>query len=230
MIDTKKIILTVMILILPCLAGKAAEPRVGENVVLRPQMTSLAPKIDGILDDPAWSGGPIVRGSFITNHPVYGTPLPEKTEVWLTYDPDNLYFAFYCHDDPGKIKGTLTKRDNIFSEDWIDVDIDAMGNRQFTLENACNPLGVQGDLINSASGGESADPDWVWYSAGRIVADGYIVEMKLPVKSIKFRKRGERDRAHGILPQPAAIPEPTHPGRRSTRRSRVFQFPGAGGV
>jgi len=195
MMNFQKILLTMLILILPCLAGQAAEQRIGENVVLRPRMTSQPPKIDGILDDPAWSSGPIVHEPFITNNPVYGTPLPEKTEVWLTYDPDNLYFAFYCHDDPKKIKGTLTKRDNIFSEDWIDVDIDAMGNRQFTLENACNPLGVQGDLINSASSGESADPDWVWYSAGRVVTDGYIVEMRIPLKSIKF-KSGENVTMH----------------------------------
>jgi len=184
-----------MILWLTCLAVQAASQRTGENVVLRPAMTSQPPVIDGVLDDPAWSGGPIVHEPFIINNPVYGTPLPEKTQIWLTYDPDNLYFAFYCFDDPKKIKGTLTKRDNIFNEDWIDVDIDAMGNRQFTLENACNPLGIQGDLINSASSGESADPDWVWYSAGRIVADGYIVEMRIPLKSIKF-KSGENITMH----------------------------------
>ena len=98
-------------------------------------MTARPPVIDGVLDDPAWSSGPIVNEPFIINNPVYGTPLPEKTKVWLTYDPDNLYFAFYCYDDPKKIKGTLTKRDEVLGEDWIDVDIDTMGNRQFTLEN-----------------------------------------------------------------------------------------------
>jgi hypothetical protein len=195
MINAKKIIWPTLILILTCLAGHAAEQMTGANVVLRPQMTAKPPAIDGVLDDPAWGSGPIVHERFIINNPVYGTPLPEKTEVWLTYDPDNLYFAFYCYDDPSKVKGTLTKRDNIFGEDWIDVDIDAMGNRQFTLENACNPLGIQGDLINSASGGESADPDWVWYSAGRVVADGYIVEMRIPLKSIKF-KSGENVTMH----------------------------------
>ena len=195
MINSRKILFIILILILTGLPGRAAGQRTGENVVLRPQMTAKPPAIDGVLDDPAWSSGPIINEPFIINNPVYGTPLPEKTKVWLTYDPDNLYFAFYCYDDPGKIKGTLTKRDNIFGEDWIDVDIDAMGNRQFTLENACNPLGVQGDLINSASGGESADPDWVWYSAGRVVADGYIVEMRIPLKSIKF-KSGENVTMH----------------------------------
>jgi hypothetical protein len=193
--NVKKIVWTLFMLILACLPTRAAGQRTGENVVLRPERTVQPPVIDGILDDQAWQGAPIVEEPFITNNPVYGKPVPEKTKVWLTYDPDNLYFAFYCYDDPGKVKATLSKRDSIMGEDWIDVDIDSMGNRQFTLENACNPLGVQCDLINSASGGESTDPDWVWYSAGRIVADGYIVEMRIPLKSIKFRS-GENVTMH----------------------------------
>ncbi len=194
MINLKKVLFSLLLLILTCLSGLAVG-RTGENVVLRPKQTTVAPVIDGVLDDPAWSSGPIVQESFITNSPVYGKQLPEKTKVWLSYDPDNLYFAFYCYDDPKKIKSTLAKRDGVLGDDWIDVDIDTMGTRQFTLENMCNPLGIQTDLINSVSGGESTDPDWVWYSAGRIVADGYIVEMRIPLKSIKF-KSGENVTMH----------------------------------
>ena len=194
MVKAKKVIWTMFVLILTCMAGHAAG-RTGENVVLRPERTTQAPVIDAVLDDPAWSSGPIVQEPFITNSPVYGKQLQEKTKVWLTYDPDNLYFAFYCFADPKKIKSTLAKRDGVLGDDWIDVDIDTMGTRQFTLEHMCNPLGIQTDLINSASGGESTDPDWVWYSAGRIVEDGYIVEMRIPLKSIKF-KSGENVTMH----------------------------------
>ncbi|HSQ34636.1 MAG TPA: DUF5916 domain-containing protein [Candidatus Binatia bacterium] len=194
MINLKKVLFSMLLLILTCLSGPAAG-RTGENVVLRPEQTDQAPKIDAVLDDHAWKNGPIVQEPFVTNGPVYGKPLPEKTKVWISYDADNLYFAFYCYDDPKKIKSTLAKRDGVLGDDWIDVDIDTMGTRQFTLENMCNPLGIQTDLINSASGGESTDPDWVWYSAGRIVEDGYIVEMRIPLKSIKFRS-GENVTMH----------------------------------
>lgn len=194
MIDIRKNALLTLFLLLAGLAGHAAG-RTGENVVLRPDRTDRAPVIDGVLDDAAWKSGPIVQDPFIANSPVYGKPIAERTLVWLTYDPDNLYFAFYCYDDPNKIKSTLAKRDGVLGDDWIDVDIDTMGTRQFTLENMCNPFGIQTDLINSVSGGESTDPDWVWYSAGRIVKDGYIVEMRIPLKSIKF-KSGENVTMH----------------------------------
>jgi hypothetical protein len=188
MIKSKVVIFAAIISILFSLCLNASEQRVGEGEVLRPRATEKPPKIDANLDDPAWQSGPVVTGSFITNHPVYGEELPQKTGVYITYDPDNIYFAFHCYDkEPGKIKASITRRDNIFGEDWIGVDLDAMGNRQATYEFYCNPMGIQTDLLNSASGGENAEPDWVWYSAGKVVKDGYIVEMRIPLKSIQFK-------------------------------------------
>ncbi len=164
------------------------EIRVGEGVVLRPKRADVPPVLDGVLDDPVWQNGAIINGSFITNTPVYGEKLPQQTEVYLSYDSKNIYLAYYCHDDqPQNIRATMTKRDNIMQEDWIDVDIDTFGTRQLTYLHACNPLGVQCDLVISATGGQSLDPDWVWYSAGKVVADGYIVEVQIPLKSLRFQ-------------------------------------------
>lgn len=177
-----------IILLIPFGSCLAQDKRVGEGVVLRPQRTDVPPVLDGVLDDPAWKSGPIVSGPFITNTPVYGEELPQKTEIWLSYDSKNIYVAYYCHDDhPEKIRGTMTRRDNIMAEDWIDVDIDTFGTRQLSYLHACNPLGVQCDLVYSASGGQSLDPDWVWYSAGKMVADGYIVELRIPLKSLRYK-------------------------------------------
>jgi hypothetical protein len=195
MINLKKIVWVLLVFCLLLIPRQAAGQRIGENVVLRPPQAPVPPKIDGVLDDAAWKNAPTIEGPFVTNSPVYGKSVPEKTKVWISYDPDNLYFAFYCYDDPGRIKGTMSKRDGILGEDWIDVDIDSMGGRQFTLEHVVNSLGVQCDLINSVSGGESTDPDWVWYSSGRVVTDGYIVEIRVPLKSIKF-KSGENVTMH----------------------------------
>jgi hypothetical protein len=164
----------------------------GQNIVLlKPVLTKVPPVIDGVLDDDAWKTGPIVDDIFITYNPHYGDVLPQKTRVWMAHDPDNLYFAFYCHDtEPGKIKTSVTKRDNLWNDDWIGLGLDTGGNRQSLYELFVNPSGMQGDLFNTPASGENGAPDWVWYSQGKIVADGYIVEIKLPLKSIRF-KSGE---------------------------------------
>ncbi len=178
---------TVVFVVLLSTTIFAQDKLVGENEVLRPKRTDTPPVIDGVLDDAAWSNGPIVNAPFILNSPVYGDVQQQKTEVWLTYDSKNIYIAFLCVDDPQQIIGTMTKRDNILNEDWVGVDLDTMGTRQTTYEHAINPMGIQADLINSVSGGESLDPDWVWYSAGKITKEGYIVEIRLPLKSLKYK-------------------------------------------
>jgi len=186
----KKTVMSILVFffLIQCLLAQVSEKRVGEGIILYPKPTPSPPKINGVLDDPAWKDGPIVAEPFIINQPVYGEILPQKTGIYLTYDHNNIYVAFYCHDtEPGKIKTSINRRDNLGTDDWIGVDLDASGNRQSTYEHLCNPNGTQWDLVNSASGGENGDPDWIWYSSGKLVADGYIVEIKIPLKSLKFK-------------------------------------------
>jgi hypothetical protein len=128
---------------------------------------------------------------------VDGDLLPQETAVYMTYDPDNLYFAFHCRDsEPQRIKTSLTKRDNLFRDDWVGFSLDTVNGKQFAYDFFVNPSGVQGDIYRSGNG-EDSSPDWVWYSAGLVVEDGYKVEIRLPLKSFRF-KNGD-DVEMGIL-------------------------------
>ena len=49
-----------------------------------------------------------------------------------------------------------------------------------------NPSGVQLDMLNSVAGNEDSSVDWVWESAGRLTPTGYVVEIRLPLRSIRF--------------------------------------------
>lgn len=49
-----------------------------------------------------------------------------------------------------------------------------------------NPSGIQMDAVNTTAAGEQFDADFLWYSAGQRTADGYTVEIALPVQSIRF--------------------------------------------
>src|SRR5260370_28513666 len=48
------------------------------------------------------------------------------------------------------------------------------------------PSGIQMDALTTGKN-EDSSPDWVWQSAGRIDNDGYVVEIRLPLQSIRFR-------------------------------------------
>ena len=155
---------------------------------LAPARTATAPVIDGLLDDAAWQAGPLPVGDFSSYNPLHGEVLAQRTDVWVTYDDRYLYFAFRCSDtDARKIKTSVTKRDNIWNDDWVGLSLDALGTGQVAYHMMVNPSGVQLDMLQTNSGGEDASPDWVWDSAGRVGADGYTVEIRLPLQSIRFK-------------------------------------------
>jgi len=154
----------------------------------RPLRVAAAPVIDGRLDDPAWREAPSVElaKTFI---PDFGRDGSERTVAFMAYDAENLYFAFKCYDrEPGKIKASVANRDTIRPDDWICINLDTFNDQQSLYALYVNPLGIQTDS-RFASNVEDFSVDLVWTSAGRLDADGYSVELKLPFKSIRYAGR-----------------------------------------
>ena len=161
-------------------------------------MAEKPPVIDGVIDDAAWKAGPLKIGDWYTYNPLYGEKLAQKTEVWITYDKDYLYFAFRCLDpEPSKIKTSISRRDRLWNDDWVGLSLDSMGNAQSSYDMFVNPSGIQGDILTTSTSGEQVEPDWVWDSAGKLTDEGYNVEIRVPFKSIRF-KSGESVRM-GVL-------------------------------
>ena len=150
-----------------------------------------APMIDGSLDDAAWQKAAQIT-DFMQYEPKEGLPMTEPTTAYVGYDKDNLYFAFYAADStPSKIRAHLTPRDGAFEDDFVGITADTFGDQRRAYEFFCNPLGVQMDMF-SVSGTEDISPDFVWYSAGKIQKDGYVVEMRIPFKSMRFSKQEDQ--------------------------------------
>lgn len=160
-----------------------------DHPALEPLKVATPPVIDGVLtDDAAWNGAPTLSTDFSTYNPIRGKTLPMKTEIWAAYDSRNLYFAFRCADpEPIKIKTSVTQRDNIFSDDWVGISLDAIGSRQSSYDLFVNPDGIQADILDSVSNGEDTAPDWVWESAGKRTPEGYQVEISIPLRNIRYK-------------------------------------------
>jgi len=149
------------------------------------------PVIDGRLDDEVWKRNADINEIFKSYLPTFGESLPYKTKIWLAHDSFNLYFAFHCLDsEPERIKSSITRRDDMWEDDWIGLLIDTMGSKKFGYGLCVNPIGIQGDAYESSAAGIDIASDYVWYSAGRFVEDGYIAEMKIPLDGFKY-KNGE---------------------------------------
>jgi hypothetical protein len=153
---------------------------------LVPSQAEIPPIIDGVLNDPIWEVAPSVTG-FKTWQPDFGQDLPGSTVVFLAYDSENLYFAFRCTDnEPGRIKTSVTSRDNISNDDWISINLDSFNDRQSLYAFYINPSGIQMDARAATGGVEDYSIDMVWYSEGRIDEQGYSVEVQIPFKSIRY--------------------------------------------
>jgi hypothetical protein len=185
----RRIGLLAVSLTIATLHAGASEADEGTPVVLAATRAVSSPLIDGALDDEAWRHEPLALGEWLSYNPLHGDRVPQRTRVWAAYDDRYLYFAFDCQDpEPDRIKTSVTRRDNIWQDDWVGLSIDSLGTGQVAYHMMVNPSGVQLDLLNSVSGNEDEAPDWIWDSAGRRTETGYVVEIRVPLQSIRFAR------------------------------------------
>ncbi|GAB6196216.1 carbohydrate binding family 9 domain-containing protein [Lysobacter xanthus] len=144
--------------------------------------------VDGRLDDAAWSQATPVELAYEIS-PGDNTPSPVRTTMRMATTRDALYLSFHSTDpDPTKIRAHLTDRDGAFRDDFVGVMLDTFDDHRRAYEFFVNPLGVQMDLIREeATGNEDDSWDGLWSSAGRITADGYDVEIRIPFSTLRFR-------------------------------------------
>jgi Domain of unknown function (DUF5916)/Carbohydrate family 9 binding domain-like len=169
-------------------ASPVAAKAPADLLPLRPVHAAVPPKIDGILDDAVWEQAPR-ESDFKTWNPDYGKDMTAGTVVYYAYDRENLYFAFRCSDpEPAKIKAAVSGRDTINADDWVCINLDTFNDHQSLYALYVNPLGIQADSRFEGNQ-EDYNVDIVWFSSGRIDADGYAIEIRLPLKSLRYRSR-----------------------------------------
>ena len=157
----------------------------------------VPPKLDGQLDDQVWSGPSLPAENWVSYNPLRGESEQQRTRVWMAYDDQALYFAFRAYDaEPDRIRATITRRDNAWNDDWVAISLDSSHAGQVAYHMFINPRGIQMDALNTASGEDSA-VDWTWQSAGRVDSEGYVVEVRVPLQSIRFR--GGEDVRMGVM-------------------------------
>ena len=155
---------------------------------LRAVRIAAPPKLDGVLDDEAWSGDPLPLDTWMSYNPMRGEAAAERTHVWMAYDDEALYVAFRCLDtQPNRIRTNISRRDNAFGDDWVGFSLDSSRAGQLAYHLFVNPSGIQMDALQSGSNGEDFAPDWVWQSAGHIGADGWSAEIRVPLENLRFR-------------------------------------------
>ena len=149
--------------------------------------TPSPPLVDGDLSDPVWAEAPPMEG-FVQRDPDEGQPASQRTVVRLLYDDRALYVGAYLYDDH-PVTSLLGRRDAVLECDWFRVYLDPRLDGRTGATFQVNPANVQYDAALHSDA--ISDPDWdaVWQSAARIVKDGWIVEMSIPLSQLRFLDR-----------------------------------------
>ncbi len=149
--------------------------------------TSAEIVVDGVMDEAAWADAVAIPVD-VETRPGENTEAPVKTVAYLVENGQSLYVAFDARDpEPHKIRAFLRDRDSAWNDDFVGIVIDTYGDERRAFEFFVNPLGVQMDLTNDDVN-KNEDDSWdaIWDSAGTIGADGYIVEIEIPLNQLRF--------------------------------------------
>ncbi|MGD2116662.1 MAG: carbohydrate binding family 9 domain-containing protein, partial [Acidobacteriota bacterium] len=147
-------------------------------------------KVDAHLDEDAWEDAgeiPLAYEWF----PGDNVPPPVETTCLVAYDDQNLYVAFIARDPrPEEIRAHLMDRDNVrifVQNDHVGFQVDPFNDERRAFQFRINPLGVQVDAVFSEID-QLEDFSWdaIWSSRGRITADGYVVEVAVPLEQLRF--------------------------------------------
>ena len=149
--------------------------------------THRAPKIDGFLDDEVWKTADTAK-DFTQFRPEMGIKDTDsiKTMVKIAYDDKAIYFGAYLHDNPSKIMRQLTTRDDFGQSDFFGIFINPNNDAQNDTEFFVFSSGTQADAIANPSIGEDFSWNAVWESKVQMVDDGWLVEIKIPYRALRF--------------------------------------------
>ena len=145
------------------------------------------PRIDGQIDQGEWRQATRIAVNIETN-PNDNVPAEVEAHALIMEDGEVLYVAFIALDpDPDQIRAFYRARDSMWNDDWVSIVLDTFNDERRAFEFFANPYGVQADAIQDDVNNDE-DESWnaIWDSAGQINEEGYVVEMAIPMKQLRF--------------------------------------------
>jgi hypothetical protein len=161
--------------------------------------------VDGRLDEAVWQQAAVLR-DFSRFAPVDGAPAEDATEVLVWYSPTAIHFGIRASEAHGSVHATLADRDRIHADDFVELLLGTFNDGRQATVFAVNPLGVQMDgamVERGATGtgfgganvsreGTDLSPDFTWQSKGEVTESGYVIEVRIPFKTLRFQPAREQ--------------------------------------
>lgn len=152
--------------------------------VLQLKKISTGVALDGIID-PVWNQADSVA-DFVQLQPFAGKAPSVKTVAKLFTTEDALYCLMVCYDEKKNIQKNTGKLDDS-GGDIVSLMLDTFDDKRTAYKFAVTAAGVRADcrLLDDA---RNRDYSWdgVWFSGAKVYNWGFVIEMKIPYRSIRY--------------------------------------------
>lgn len=146
-------------------------------------------RIDGVLNEPAWSTGPAID-HLTMSEPRAGEAPTSRTQVKVLANASAIVIGVVCDDpDPTGIVTFTKQRDGaLASEDHVSIVFDTFLDGLSGYEFQVNPGGARFDALINA-GGADANSNWdgIWDAATHRDEHGWSVEFWIPIQTLGFK-------------------------------------------
>src|SRR6516162_8480908 len=174
----------------PSAVAPATMPAALTSKIVHIPHIDRAPKIEEFVSMLKPSRPDLLKISgFVQRNPKDGDEPTQRTDVYIGYDNQNLYVVWLCFDkEPGKIRAHMSRRENIYDDDYVELMLDTFHDQRHALVFATNPFGIQADGLYTENG-SGTDNSWdtVWNTAGKVTHEGYVVIQSIPFHCLRFR-------------------------------------------
>lgn len=170
---------------LPFLAATA--PAAAQS--LRATMSTAEIRLDGRLDESAWSMGDSITNLGQVEPKERGEP-SGRTVVHALFTRNALVFGIRCDYPPAtKVVAFARERDaSLEREDHVRLVLDTFRDGRSGYVFAVNANGSRYDALVTNNGeGENSSWDTAWEAATARTESGWTVEIRIPVKSLLFK-------------------------------------------
>ena len=144
-------------------------------------------KIDGILDEAIWANTKLVNADN-KKFPNNIGEAKRKTEVRLTFDEKNIYFAFKVYDSGTAIIKSLKRDVGHDGNDGIGIVLDPLNQKTNGFFFVLSAMNVQSEDQLSSSTERMSDWSWdtKWFSATKDYGNFWVAEIMIPLKSLRY--------------------------------------------
>jgi hypothetical protein len=181
-------------------AKPASEVR-GDRPALRAVLAANGPRIDGVLDEPAWQTANVID-TFVQQEPREGEPATDRTEVRVLYDRGRLYIGVRAFASLPVVATEMRRdADRLFDEDNFQVILDTFHDSRNGYMFLTTPLGakLEQQIFDEGEGGgrgttANINRNWdgVWDAAARITNEGWTAEIAIPFSTVRFKPSDEQ--------------------------------------